>query len=250
MNQRHQLLGMLFTFLVPFSVACSSGDDAGDDDPVAPAANPWNGKTYLLEVSERYWSEPRGAVSEFVPYVRGFLIQVNGQTIDSYQATIATLKLNAADVDPPPAPEQDLCNPTVTLNGTGNTIAGAIQMNIRHLTENLSVIANARNFSLVNVLPTDETLASSFTGTLDAREISLLFTQIDADPTPEQLCTELGKLEPPAPCQACPQDGQNWCLTLKAEHSRTFRAVETNLVIKPVTEADARAAACTGKLVP
>jgi hypothetical protein len=246
MNQRHQLVGKFFTLLLPFCVACSSGDD-GDDAP-APTANAWNGKTYLLEVKSRYWAEPRGAVTEFEPYVRGFLIQVNGESADSYQATVATLKLNPQEIDPPPAPEQDLCNPTATVNGTGNLMSGELRMNIRHQTENLSVITTARNFSLVNVLPTSETLESSFSGTLDAREISLLFTQIDADPTPEQLCTELGKLEPPAPCQVCPQDGQNWCLTLKATHSRDFRAVETNLTIKPVSEADAMVPACTGKL--
>jgi hypothetical protein len=230
-----------FLGMLPFFVACSDADDA------SPPASEWSGKTYLVELQNKHWDEPRGQiVLEFAPYVRGFLLAVNGPS-SAYDVTVATLNLILDDDNPPPL-AQDTCNPTTTLRGSGNAIGvGEIPLNIRHRNEDVSVHAVARNFSINSALPTGGVISETgdFSGTLDAREIAPLFLIIADNPTPEMLCTELAEYEPPAPCQPCPQDGEPWCLTLKA---RRFGATETTLPIQPISDADSRAVGCEGGL--
>jgi hypothetical protein len=252
MKQQHQLVGKLLCMLLPFCVACSDGGDDGDDAP-APT-NEWNGKTYLVELITRNWTQPTDVVLDFAPYVRGFLFSVSGTSSDDYNVTLGTLTLNADDTDPPPAPAQDMCNPTGTLKGSGNVIGPSdVKLNIRHLGEgtNLNVYATARKFTLTNVLPTGgvASTAGKFQATLDAREIYPLFTALDETPTAELLCQELAELAHPAPCEPCPHDNQPWCLTLIAE-TPPLGAAESSIVLQPVSDDASRAASCMGGLNP
>src|SRR5688572_4397323 len=112
MNQKHSLATKLLTLFIPFCVACSGGDDDGGDNGTGGmgggggggATNPWDGKTYLVEMKNCYWTEPRGeVVLDFAPYVPGFLLEVSGASTSSYDVKVATLLPNADRADPPPA---------------------------------------------------------------------------------------------------------------------------------------------------
>lgn len=248
----HLLASKLLTLLLPFCVACSGGDDDDGGDGT-PTANEWNGKTYLVEFAERHWSEPRGqVVLDFAPYVPGFLLEVNGTSTSSYDVKAGTLALDVDDTDPPAM--QDTCNPTSTISGAGNVIsAAAFPMNIRHLAEDLNVSATVRNLKFTDVLPVGGVVGmdGKFEATLDARDVAPLFTQLvgaGETPTAQMLCDTLSnreKVDPPAPCQACPHDGAVMCLTLKAE---AFGASETSLRITDVSQQASQATACQGGL--
>lgn len=255
MNQTH-LATKLITLLLPFCMACGGDDDGGDGGTAGSggggSTNPYSGKTYLLDMRDRYWDEPRGAVLEFAPYVRGFIIEVSGDSLSSYSAKVGPLELNVNDENPPPAPAQDLCSPTGMLPASGTDIGpGDFKMNVRHLSEDLSAIATVRALTFKNIYPsaTGDVRAGEFSATLDAREIAHLFTQLVGAgqiPTPEMLCDALEtEISPPAPCEPCPHDGVAMCLTLTA---KSFEAVETTLALQDVTEATAMTAACTGGL--
>ena len=255
MNQRQILGGKLLTLLIPFCVACSGGDDDGDDAPAA--TNEWNGKTYIVEMRDRDWSEPQGAVLEFAPYVRGFLFKVEGESSDSYNVTVGTLELNVNNADPPPAAKQDMCNPTAVLTGAGNAVGpGTMPMNIRHLDEDLSADTKAYNLAFTKIFP-QAGLATqpdgvtskegTFQGTLDARDIAPLFTDLGMNPTKEDLCAALADpmtVSPPAPCEPCP-DGQVWCLTLKAVN---FGAKESPIPLATVPASVTSDPMCQGGL--
>ena len=260
MNHTH-LATKLITLLIPFCVACSDG---GDDDPGGTAgtgggggsggggsANPYSGKTYLLEMRDRYWAEPQAAVLEFAPYVHGFILQMSGDSLTSYSARVGTLQLNVDDADPPPPPVQDLCSPTGTISASSTNIGpDDFKMNIRHLSEDLNAHATVRALTFNNIYPSGtDARAGTFAATLDARDIAHLFTQLVGTgdvPTPTDLCSALEtELADPVPCQPCPHDGETWCLTLTANN---FESVESPIALQEVSEATAMSAACQGGL--
>jgi hypothetical protein len=257
MNQTH-LATKLITLLIPFCVACSDGgdDDGGNGGTAGTggsggggSTNPYSGKTYLLEFAERHWDQPRGAAQEFAPYVRGFILQVSGDSLSSYSAKIGTLQLNVDDADPPPPAVQDLCSPTGTLTASGTNIGpGDFKMNIRHLDEDLNAHATVRALTFNNIYPSGmDAREGEFAATLDAREIAHLFTQLVAMgdvPTKEMLCDTLLS-DFSVACAPCPHDNEPWCLTLTAVN---FEAVETTIALQDVSEATAMSAACQGGL--
>jgi hypothetical protein len=258
-----QLATKLITLLIPFCVACGGGDDdpggtagtsgsgGGGGSGGSGSGNPYSGKTYLLDMRDRYWNEPRGAVLEFAPYVRGFILEVSGDSTSSYNVKAGTLELNVDGEDPPPAPVQDLCSPTGMLTASGVKIGpDDFKMNIRHLSEDLNAHATVRELTFDNIYPSGMDLRlGEFSATLDARDIAHLFTQLvgaGMTPTPEMLCDALEtEISPPAPCAPCAHDGVAMCLTLTANN---FEAVETTIALQDVTEATAMSAACQGGL--
>ena len=190
--------------VAPFLVACS-----GDDEP--SESNEWAGRTYALNIGERSWREPRGAINDIKDYVPQFLLEVRGESSDAFEVLMATGKDD----------EQDPCNSTGSLPGSGNAVGpGEFRLRIQHLREDIVVQATLHDWSLTDALPVGGMVSEtgSFSATLDGRDVAPLFTQIDSDPTPDELCAALEQLSPPAPCQACPHDGEVYCLTLTAEN--------------------------------
>jgi hypothetical protein len=186
----------------------------------------WSGHTYELSIGERSWTEPRGVINDVKDYVPQFLFEVQGDAVASFKVLTATAK-DAV---------QDPCTTTSVLPGSGNAVGPAdFPLRIKHLREDIVVQATLRDVAFMQALPTGGVVSDSgtFSATLDARDVAPLFTQIDADPTADELCSTLMQLSPPVPCQACPQDGEEYCLTLKAEH---IGVTETDdVTIEPIT---------------
>jgi len=204
MNLMSTCLPCLLVAIFPCVVACSS------KEPSSSKSNEWSGRTYTLSIGDRSWTEPRGVITDIKDYVPQFMFEVQGDSPTSFDVTTATAR---SDV-------QDPCNKVATLPGSGNAIGPAdFPLRIKHLREDIVVQATLRDLSFTEVFPTAGTVsaAGKFSATLDARDVAPLFTQIDSDPTPDELCTALSQLSPPVPCQACPHDGEQYCLTLKAE---------------------------------
>jgi hypothetical protein len=200
----NRFLHRLAFVVAPFVVACG-GDDDGSSD-----SNEWTGRTYELSIGERSWREPQGAINDIKDYVPQFLLEVQGESSESFEVLTATGKDD----------QQDPCNPTASLPGSGNTIGPAeFPLRIKHLREDIVVDATLYDWTLTQALPEGGVVseAGSFSATLDGRDVAPLFTQIDSDPTPDELCAALEQLSPPAPCQACPHDDEVYCLTLTAE---------------------------------
>jgi hypothetical protein len=191
--------------VVPCLVACGGGGD-----PATPTASEWSGHTYALNIGERSWTDPRGVINDVKDYVPEFVFEVQGDSTTSFKALTAT-----ADMD-----VQRPCNATKLLPGAGNAIGPAdYPLRIKHLREDIVVNAVLHDVSFVDALPTGGVVSTTgkFSATLDGRDVAPLFTQIDANPTPDELCSTLAQLSPPVDCQACPHDGAKYCLTLKAE---------------------------------
>lgn len=190
------------TFVVaPFLVACGADGES----------NEWSGRTYALNIGERSWREPQGAINDIKDYVPQFLLEVQGESRDAFEVLMATGKDD----------EQDPCNPTASLPGSPNAIGPSeFPLRIEHLREEIVVNATLRDWKLTQALPVGGVVSEtgSFSATLDGRNVAPLFTQIDSDPTPDELCAALEQLSPPAPCEACPHDGEVYCLTLTAEN--------------------------------
>jgi hypothetical protein len=192
--------------VAPFLVACG-----GDDDEPPAESNEWAGHTYALNIGERSWREPRGAINDIKDYVPQFLLEVQGESPDEFEVLMASGKDD----------QQDPCNPTASLSGSGNAVGpGEFLLRIEHLREDIVVQATLHDWTLTEALPVGGTVSETglFSATLDGRDVAPLFTQIDSDPTPDELCAALEQLSPPAPCEACPHDGEVYCLTLTAEN--------------------------------
>lgn len=205
----------------PCLVACSG------KEPSSSKSNEWSGRTYALSIGDRSWTEPRGVITDIKDYVPQFLFEVHGDSDTSFDVTTATAR---SDV-------QDPCNKVSSLPGSGNAIGPAdFPLRIKHLREDIVVQATLRNLSFKQVLPTGGAVSAvgTFAATLDARDVAPLFTQIDSDPTPDELCTALSQLSPPVDCQACPHDGELYCLTLKAEKIGATESDGTT--IEPITK--------------
>jgi hypothetical protein len=188
----------------PGVVAC------GGDDPSSSSSNEWNGHTYTLSIGDRSWTEPRGVITDIKDYVPQFIFEVQGDSATSFDVMTATAHGDT----------QDPCTVTGSLPGSGNAIGPAdFPLRIKHLREDIVVQATLRDLSFEQALPTAGVVSvtGTFSATLDARDVAPLFTQIDSDPTADDLCTALAQLSPPVACQACRHDDAMYCLTLKAE---------------------------------
>jgi hypothetical protein len=174
-----------------------------------PAADPWAGKTFLLEVPKHNWSEPRGIgdeIGEFVPF---FMLEVEaGDDDGEYSVTVGTAS---------EGPEQDLCTPTTVFEATSEG-AGELQIgpndfpvHLEHISEDVAVNATIYDLSLTNILPPSE--EGELTAIMDMRELYPMFTLIP-EPSPEAVCNALSSFE--APCEPCPTDSEEFCLSLTA----------------------------------
>lgn len=208
-------------FAAPALVACgSSGGDKPSD------SNEWSGHTYKLSIGDRSWTDPRGVINDIKDYVPEFWFEVKGTSSKSFDVVTATARDGT----------QDVCNPTATLPGADNAIGPAdFPLRIKHAKEDIVVHATLHDLTFDNVLPSGGAVSTTgtFSATLDGRDVAPLFTLIDSDPTPDELCTALSQVSPPAPCEVCAYDGQTYCLTLKAskvgaeEATSTITPIET-----------------------
>ena len=170
-------------------------------------------KTYVLDVAEEQWAEPRGIGSEIDLFVPNFLMRIEDDSSDSFDVFVATAKADGT---------QDLCNPTSTITAsksdTGATIGPAeFPLHIQHVDEaDIAVDGAVYDFTLKDILPNGNTMSTSgeLTATMDFRDLYPLFTLL-IEPTPEAVCTALEDSYK-EPCAACPNDGQPFCLTVKA----------------------------------
>jgi hypothetical protein len=211
----------LLLLVAPCVVACGGSGDSGPSK-----TNEWDGHTYSLSIGDRSWTEPRGVINDIKDYVPEFLFEVHGDSATSFDVTTATAH---SDV-------QDPCTVTGSMPGSAGSIGPAdFPLRIKHLREAIVVQAMLHDLSFVDVLPTAGVVSTTgkFSVTLDARDVSPLFTQIDSDPTADDLCKTLAQLSPPVDCQACPQDGALYCLTLKAEKVGAIQSDDTT--IEPIT---------------
>jgi hypothetical protein len=212
----------LLLVAAPCVVGCGGGND-----PSPSKSNEWDGHTYSLSIGDRSWTEPRGVINDIKDYVPEFFFEVHGDSATSFDVTTATAH---SDV-------QDPCTVTGSLPGAANAIGpGDFPLRIKHLREDIVVQATLHDLTFVDALPTAGVVSTTgkFSATLDARDVAPLFTQIDSDPTADDLCSTLGQLSPPVACEACPQDGEAYCLTLKAEKIGATDSDGTT--IEPITE--------------
>jgi len=195
----------LLRFTLPTLLAFAAGCTVEEE-------NPWNGTTYLLDIESQDWSEPRGIGREINDFVPSFLLRVDGDAPDAFDVTIGTADL---------AGEQDPCNPTNVFGATASPPAmmlGPTQYSlfIKHNVDPVAVESTIHDLTMKDVLPDGDTPSSvgEFSATMDFRELHPLFT-ILVDPTPEQVCT-LFEDNYSSPCMPCPNDGEPFCVTVKA----------------------------------
>ena len=218
------------TLLLALATGCSSPET--ESEP-APPTNQWNGQTYLLDVTEVQWSEPRGIGKEIDLFVPNFLMRIEGESPDSFDVFMATAKADGT---------QDMCNLTRTLTANGSAPGAVIgpdefPLHIEHADEEIEMTVDGLvyDFTFTDTLPNGNTMSTSgeLTATMDFRDLYELFTLL-IDPTPESVCVALeesyGK-----PCAPCPNDGQPYCLTIKAIE---LGAVPSSTEIEPVSELD------------
>lgn len=201
------------------AVGCGGGGDGGDDsNPDADeetAALAWEGNTYLLEVPSGNWTEPRGIGRDIGPFVPRFLIRVDGASDGTIDVTLGTAVRETET--------QEMCNPTHPVQGSidaeMNVQIGPTDfpVHLKHTTEPIQVNATIREISFTNVLPSDGQTEGQgqLIAVMDFREVIDLFTLL-AVPEPMAACNALESTFD-APCEACPQDDESFCLSLTAE---------------------------------
>jgi hypothetical protein len=224
MTQRRFLPAFSYRFALPtlfaFSVGCTAEEE-----------NPWNGTTYLLDIESEDWSEPRGIGSEIDEFVPSFLLRVDGDAPDKFDVTVATADLEG---------EQDPCNPTSVFGATASPPAMTLgptrySLFIKHTVEPVAVEGTIYDLTIKDVLPDGNTASSvgEFSATMDFRELYPLFRLI-IDPTADKVCTLLTDSYDSA-CAPCPNDGEPYCLTVKAIG---LGATPWNGAIEPVDAVD------------
>lgn len=213
---------LLPKLILPLALAaCSS-------DPEEPKeTNPWSGKTYLLDLEVRDWSEPRGIGADIDPFVPTFMLRADGDDPEVFGVMTGTLDLMGA---------QDTCTKTAVLDATASPPSSVIgpsefAIHIQHTDEPIAVNGVIHGLTLTDVLPNGGAISEIGTleGMMDFRQIYHLFTLIE-NATPESVCTVLEDTYE-VPCTACPGDEEPFCLTIKATG---IGAVPTDMVIEPV----------------
>ncbi len=228
MNVRKITLDALLFALVPMACACSSNSSK----PGTSNSSPWLDHTYLLEIPDSHWTQPPQVGKDIGAYVPKFLLQVKSVSASSIEVLLGTQDSTGA---------QDPCNPTTLIQGTVqypqvHLESAEVPLHISDSKHGNSVIANARDFKMDNILPGDGDAAASegnFSAVVDARELYPMFYLLpDADA--DLVCTALGQAG--GSCTACPQDGAAYCLTLVATQlgaslldGATVQAVDANV---------------------
>ena len=222
MQPSTSFLGLVLLVSSPLTAACGGED---------PAPDPWDSRTYLLEVPKTNWSEPTGIGDEIGDFVPTFMFTMENAGGSSYDVT-----MGAAD----DTGEQNPCNPTSSLEATAMPAPGVeigpgeVPVHIEHITEDVTVNATIHDFTLVDVLPTGGVAAEEgeLTATMDLRELYPLLTLL-VSPTPETSCAALEQFG--APCEACPSDGEVYCLSVKAVR---LGATEVEGGVEPIDAGD------------
>jgi hypothetical protein len=222
-----ELLPKLTLSLALSLAACSSDPD----EPKGPTTNPWNGKTYLLDLEVRDWSEPRGIGADIDPFVPVFMLRVDGEDPEVFPVTAGTLNV---------AGTQDTCTETAVLNATGSPPSAVVgpskfAVHLEDVDDGIAVSGVIHDLTLTDVFPNGKAISEIGTlqGMMDFRHIYPLFTLIE-DATPERVCEVLlGELD--VACEPCPDDGEPFCLTVKATG---IGAVPTDMVIEPIETTD------------
>ena len=198
-------VGLRAASLLLFGVVAVGCGSESSDEP------PWVGRTYLLDIPANNWTEPQGVGSEIGMFVPQFLIAVEGSAEGELDVVVGTAE----------AGEQSECNPTTNVSMATSDFpevqVGPFEFTavITGLEEN-TLAANIHDLTFTNVLPEagDPPDEGEVLATVDSRELFPLFTLI-TNPTPERVCAALDSFE--AMCEACPTDGEEFCLTLRAQ---------------------------------
>lgn len=261
------LLGMTLPL-----TACSGGDD--DSSGGNTQTSPWSGKTYLLSLSKRDWTVPKGIGMDLFGVAPAFIFKVTG-TGNDLTATMATAPgtyPNPADTTTslpvtPAQAAQEPCGPTVDFplaaSGYPKAILGPkqIRMFVKNNTPTppLQITADVYDLKFTDILPNGST--PSTTGTLSAkmdfRQLYVLFASLGNTRTPDSVCKALSDAYTPSDCaagdasctvgcEACP-DGKPYCLSVEAEDIGAVEAA--NLAVTPVTE-QGRPATCADSPAP
>ena len=198
---RHSIVLMA---LLPLLAACGSDDEEDK--------NPWENRSYMLEIPSTHWSEPAQIGNEIGAFVPRFLLQVAGSSPDQFTITVGTADAAGA---------QNLCSVTSEFQAQAadhpNVQIGpsTLPVHLVHPTQPVEVDATIYDMAMANILPNGVTLAEEgeFTAVVDARELYPLFTLLP-EPSAETVCAALDTYD--SACVSCPTDGAIFCLPLKA----------------------------------
>jgi hypothetical protein len=210
-----------------FSFATACGGDEGNE----VGAPSFAGKTYLLNVPATSWTDGRGG--DIGPYVPQFVMTIEGREGD-YNVLMGAARDG----------KQEMCNPTTEVSVASDSYPGFVlgptdfPLYIRHQDQPIAVESTIYELTIRDTLPegnatTDE---GELTGVMDFREVYPLFTQILPEPTPERVCYTLIEADV-GECEACPSDGEEFCLTVKAIYLGAQEA--SSFTIEPVSDVDA-----------
>lgn len=216
------LASVLFLVVSPLVVGCGS-----DSKKPTLSNSPWAGKTYLLNIPDTRWKEPRGSDgntgvgAEIGPFVPKMIFTLENGT-DGVDVRLGTSDAQGV---------QNTCNPTTkTKAAAPEKQIGPVTTRL-HITNNVgaALFATAHDLTLTNILsetPDAPTQSGQFAARLDVREVTSLFYQLGKNATADVVCETL--LESfKVSCIACP-DGQSYCLNLLA----------VGLVAKPLADGD------------
>ena len=203
------LASVLFVGLIPLVAGC------GSDKKTNINANPWAGRTYLLDIPYSHWREPSNASQDIGPSVPKFLLEVKNGSVNALEVLLGTSDADGL---------QDMCSPTSTIQATsqypGIQIGPAtVPLLVGDKTQTKPVIAKAYQLTMTDVLAeaagASPQTTSVLSAILDARDVHSIFWHLP-DPTEDSVCATLENLG--SPCTACPADDQagNYCLKLRA----------------------------------
>ncbi|MBN2528677.1 MAG: hypothetical protein JXR76_19970 [Deltaproteobacteria bacterium] len=204
------------------------GDGDGDVDQIEEVGD-LEGRTFVLdEIEITKWMSPAGLGKELGSSVPPMAFQIT-----SAKDGKLTALLGIVDGD-----KQDKCNPTVEMTGTidedpdfGDKVKFELGPKDFEaiLTypgpepgdDDLVVVATIRDLQLVGYLKEGATIYEgegreyNLIATVDFRHIAHLFSgQVD-DPDGDNLCEQMSDLYSGVKCEACPDDDEEYCVTLK-----------------------------------
>jgi hypothetical protein len=231
---RNSALQLVFVLPIVGAFAACSG---GDGDTSTPSL--WAGKTFLLDVpalSNSKWVRPKGFGADIGRYVPQFLIGVEaGAAADSLKFTLTTAQEG----------QQDMCNQTTEVEVAGvqepdiTISVGDFPMHIisqdsEHPGDEHTT---GRNVIFTNILPGNEDpTTSQLDATLDVAELYPFFWQIQ-DASKETVCETFDYNG--VPCEACPQNSEPYCLSVRAVQLPPATEVATSIQKLSASEAAA-----------
>jgi hypothetical protein len=222
----HSMRRSSLLFLACSMLVACSGD--------RPKAEPWIGKTFLLDtpaIGSSNWTKPSGlVVGNLGNYgVPQFLFGVAAASGDDLVITLAAAQQR----------KQDMCSPTTQLTVSGATYpnstitAAAVPMRIvsKDPTNPWHVMATIQEVSFKDILPgLASTATSRFVAVFDFTELAPF---VWPGGTAEAICQAAGLGGDP--CQICPFNGTPYCMTFEAVQ---ISAQEAAIPIKGIAPRD------------